>query len=151
MDRAAVEGGRLALGPGGALLILDKAQKATGWAESVKRLWNEDTRQKRPLTVVLRGSAPLLVQHGLLESLAGRFEMPPPERRIWPLAMAGRALSAAQHTRKFWPSKSVPARPGPACPISIPYWSMAPRPTWPLVRGDWGAGSSPRKSKCRAP
>ena len=50
-------------------------QKASGWAESVKRLWDEDTRARRPLKVVLLGSAPLLVQQGLTESLAGRFEV----------------------------------------------------------------------------
>jgi predicted AAA+ superfamily ATPase len=52
-----------------------EGQKATGWAESVKRLWDEDTRKKRPLKVVLLGSAPLLIQRGLSESLAGRFEV----------------------------------------------------------------------------
>jgi hypothetical protein len=69
------EAARLALGRGGALLVLDEAQKETGWAESVKRLWDEDTRKKRPLKVVLLGSAPLLIQRGLSESLAGRFEV----------------------------------------------------------------------------
>lgn len=69
------EAARLALGRGGALLVLDEVQKAAGWAESVKRLWDEDTRKKRPLKVVLLGSAPLLIQHGLSESLAGRFEV----------------------------------------------------------------------------
>lgn len=69
------EAARLALGRGGALVVLDEVQKATGWAESVKRLWDEDTRKKRPLKVVLLGSAPLLIQHGLSESLAGRFEV----------------------------------------------------------------------------
>jgi predicted AAA+ superfamily ATPase len=38
-------------------------------------LWDEDTRAKQPLKVVLLGSSPLLVQHGLTESLAGRFEV----------------------------------------------------------------------------
>jgi predicted AAA+ superfamily ATPase len=33
------------------------------------------TRAKRPIKVVLLGSAPLLVQQGLTESLAGRFEI----------------------------------------------------------------------------
>jgi len=57
------------------VLILGEVQKAADWAESVKRLWEEDTRQKRPLRVVLLGSAPLLMQRGLSESLAGRFEV----------------------------------------------------------------------------
>ncbi|OFW03754.1 MAG: hypothetical protein A3G20_04740 [Acidobacteria bacterium RIFCSPLOWO2_12_FULL_59_11] len=38
-------------------------------------LWDEDTRAKRPLKVVVLGSAPLLIQRGLTESLAGRFEV----------------------------------------------------------------------------
>jgi hypothetical protein len=69
------EAARLAAGRDGAILVLDEVQKATGWAESVKRLWDEDTRKRRPIKVVLLGSAPLLIQHGLSESLAGRFEI----------------------------------------------------------------------------
>jgi hypothetical protein len=69
------EAARLALGRRGAVLVLDEVQKATGWAEAVKRMWDEDTRAKRPLKVVLLGSAPLLIQRGLSESLAGRFEI----------------------------------------------------------------------------
>ena len=72
-DRARVECD--AAGKAGAVLVLDEAQKIPGWAETVKRLWDEDTRAKRPLKVVLLGSAPLLVQQGLTESLAGRFEV----------------------------------------------------------------------------
>lgn len=69
------EAARLMAGSGEALLVLDEVQKAAGWAEAVKRLWDEDTRKRRPLKVVLLGSAPLLIQHGLSESLAGRFEI----------------------------------------------------------------------------
>ncbi len=69
---------RLAGGKGGRhgpLLVLDEIQKIPGWSETVKRLWDEDTRARRPLKVVLLGSAPLLVARGLSESLAGRFEI----------------------------------------------------------------------------
>lgn len=59
----------------GALLVLDETQKVAGWSESIKRLWDEDTATGLPLRVVLLGSAPLLVQRGLSESLAGRFEL----------------------------------------------------------------------------
>ena len=69
------EAARLAAGRSGAILVIDEVQKAVGWAESVKRLWDEDSRARRALKVVLLGSAPLLVQHGLTESLAGRFEV----------------------------------------------------------------------------
>jgi uncharacterized protein len=59
----------------GAVLVLDEIQKVAGWSEAVKRLWDEDSRAKRPLKVVLLGSAPLLISQGLTESLAGRFEL----------------------------------------------------------------------------
>jgi predicted AAA+ superfamily ATPase len=62
-------------GPQGGLLVLDEAQKITSWSEVVKRLWDEDTAAGLALRVVLLGSAPLLVQRGLTESLAGRFEL----------------------------------------------------------------------------
>ena len=63
-----------ASGRAGAVLVLDEIQKIPSWSETVKRLWDEDTRKKRPLKVVLLGSAPLLITQGLTESLAGRFE-----------------------------------------------------------------------------
>ena len=59
----------------GALLVLDEVQKVMGWSEAVKHLWDTDTRNGRRLRVVLLGAAPLLVERGLGESLAGRFEM----------------------------------------------------------------------------
>jgi predicted AAA+ superfamily ATPase len=61
----------------GALLILDETQKVTEWSEIIKRLWDEDTHSGLPLKVVLLGSSPLLIQRGLAESLAGRFEIIP--------------------------------------------------------------------------
>jgi uncharacterized protein len=62
-------------GRSGVVLVLDEIQKVPGWSEAVKRLWDEDTRKRVPLKVVLLGSAPLMVAHGLTESLAGRFEV----------------------------------------------------------------------------
>ncbi len=61
----------------GALLILDETQKVAEWPEIIKRLWDEDTHSGLPLKVVLLGSSPLLIQRGLTESLAGRFEIIP--------------------------------------------------------------------------
>lgn len=70
------EGRRLARDRrGGAILAVDEIQKVTGWAEAVKRLWDEDRRGELPLRIVLLGSAALLVQRGLSESLTGRFEL----------------------------------------------------------------------------
>lgn len=69
------EGRRLAgPGRGGAALAIDEIQKVGNWAETVKRLWDEDRGAGLPLRVVLLGSAALLVQHELSESLTGRFE-----------------------------------------------------------------------------
>ena len=59
----------------GAVLVFDEIQKIPDWSEVVKRLWDEDTAQKLPLKLVVLGSAPLLIQRGLTESLAGRFEV----------------------------------------------------------------------------
>jgi len=60
--------------PGG-LFILDEVQKVPGWSDIVKLEWEADTRAGTPLKVVLLGSSPLLIQRGLTESLAGRFEI----------------------------------------------------------------------------
>ena len=60
--------------PGGSILALDEIQKVPNWAEVVKGLWDADRHADLPLRVVLAGSAPLLMQQGLTESLAGRFE-----------------------------------------------------------------------------
>ena len=65
------------VGKGGALLVLDEIQKVSGWSEVVKRLWDSDTHNRISLKVVLLGSAPFLIQRGLTESLAGRFEIIP--------------------------------------------------------------------------
>lgn len=59
------------------ILVLDEIQKVTGWSETVKRLWDEDSAKRLQLHVVILGSSQLLVQQGLTESLAGRFEIIP--------------------------------------------------------------------------
>ena len=59
----------------GSVLVLDEVQKVPNWPEAVKRLWDEDTRAKRTIRLLVLGSAPLLIQRGLSESLAGRFEV----------------------------------------------------------------------------
>ena len=56
------------------LLVIDEIQKVDNWSETVKLLWDTDTRNKRILKVILLGSSRLLLQQGLTESLAGRFE-----------------------------------------------------------------------------
>lgn len=61
----------------GSLLILDEVQKISSWSEIVKRLWDKDAYDKVNLKVLILGSVPLLIQKGLSESLAGRFELIP--------------------------------------------------------------------------
>jgi len=57
------------------LLIIDEIHKYHQWEKIVKARWDEDSRNKIPLKVFILGSAPLLIQKGLTESLAGRFEI----------------------------------------------------------------------------
>ncbi len=56
------------------LLVIDEIQKINNWSEQIKQLWDEDTRTKQNIKVILLGSSRLLLQQGLTESLAGRFE-----------------------------------------------------------------------------
>jgi hypothetical protein len=57
------------------LLVIDEVQKISGWSEMVKKLWDEDTREGFNIKVILLGSSRLMLQQGLTESLAGRFEL----------------------------------------------------------------------------
>ena len=56
------------------LLVIDEIQKIDNWSETIKLLWDTDTRNNLNLKVILLGSSRLLLQQGLTESLAGRFE-----------------------------------------------------------------------------
>lgn len=58
-----------------AILVLDEIQKVRQWSNAVKALWDEDSWNDLPLHVVLSGSSSLLLNSGLTESLAGRFEL----------------------------------------------------------------------------
>lgn len=66
---------RLKAVAGATLLVLDEVQKLSRWSEAVKMLWDEDCAAGRLLHVVLLGSSQFLMQRGLGESLAGRFEL----------------------------------------------------------------------------
>ncbi|MDR2088565.1 MAG: ATP-binding protein [Clostridiales Family XIII bacterium] len=61
--------------PDGAILVVDEIQKVPQWSSVVKLLWDEDSRNRIALKVVLTGSSSLLLQKGLAESLLGRFEV----------------------------------------------------------------------------
>jgi uncharacterized protein len=56
------------------LLIIDEVQKIDNWSEQVKAEWDKDTMDEVDIRVVLLGSSRLMLQQGLTESLAGRFE-----------------------------------------------------------------------------
>lgn len=57
------------------VLALDEVQKVPDWSSWVKSLWDEDSRTGADVRVVILGSSPLLMQAGMTESLAGRFEV----------------------------------------------------------------------------
>jgi len=71
------EAARIKLTQSGAkefLLVIDEIQKIDNWSETVKLLWDTDSKNNIHLKVVVLGSSRLLIQQGLTESLAGRFE-----------------------------------------------------------------------------
>lgn len=55
--------------------VLDEIQKVPRWSDTVKGLWDSDRAQGLGMHVILLGSSPLLIQKGLTESLAGRYEL----------------------------------------------------------------------------
>ena len=55
--------------------VVDEIQKIARWSETVKGLWDADRAQGLEMHVVLLGSSPLLMQKGMAESLAGRYEL----------------------------------------------------------------------------
>lgn len=59
------------------VLIIDEIQKLANWSEAVKKEWDADTQAGLNLKLVLLGSSRLLLQQGLTESLAGRYELIP--------------------------------------------------------------------------
>ncbi len=56
------------------IIIIDEIQKLDNWSETVKKEWDSDSLHQVQLKAVLLGSSRLLLQQGLTESLAGRFE-----------------------------------------------------------------------------
>lgn len=56
------------------ILVMDEIQKLKGWSEVVKKEWDDDAFNDRNLMVVLLGSSRVMLQKGLADSLAGRFE-----------------------------------------------------------------------------
>lgn len=56
------------------VLVIDEIQKLTGWSETVKKEWDADTYNDVPIKVLLLGSSRVLLERGLADSMAGRYE-----------------------------------------------------------------------------
>jgi predicted AAA+ superfamily ATPase len=56
------------------VLVIDEIQKITNWSEAVKKEWDTDTFYNCNIKVLLLGSSRVMLEKGLSESLAGRFE-----------------------------------------------------------------------------
>ncbi len=56
------------------ILVIDEIQKIANWSEVVKKEWDDDTFHDYDIKVLLLGSSRVLLEKGLSESLAGRFE-----------------------------------------------------------------------------
>ena len=56
------------------ILVIDEIQKISNWSEVVKKEWDDDTFHGREIKVLLLGSSRVMLEKGLSESLAGRFE-----------------------------------------------------------------------------
>jgi len=57
------------------VLIIDEVQKIPNWSENIKKNWDYDSFNNINIKLFLLGSAPISIQKGLSESLAGRFEL----------------------------------------------------------------------------
>ena len=56
------------------ILVIDEIQKISNWSEAVKKEWDADTFNDCNIKVLLLGSSRVMLEKGLSESLAGRFE-----------------------------------------------------------------------------
>ena len=56
-------------------LVIDEIQKISNWSEAIKKNWDDDTANNINIKLLLLGSSRLMLQEGLTENLAGRFEL----------------------------------------------------------------------------
>ncbi len=71
---AAVRSMKESRGEESVILVIDEIQKIANWSETVKKEWDADTFYGRDVRVLLLGSSRVMIEKGLSESLAGRFE-----------------------------------------------------------------------------
>ncbi len=56
------------------IFVIDEIQKIDNWSEAIKKQWDYDTNNNIQIKIIILVSSRLLIQQGLTESLAGRFE-----------------------------------------------------------------------------
>jgi predicted AAA+ superfamily ATPase len=57
------------------ILFIDEIQKSYNWSDTIKTLYDESKKNRRPVKCVLLGSSSLEIHKGLSESLTGRFQL----------------------------------------------------------------------------
>jgi uncharacterized protein len=56
------------------IVIIDEIQKIRRWSEAVKKEWDDDSFHDRNIKLLILGSSRVMLEQGLSDSLAGRFE-----------------------------------------------------------------------------
>ncbi len=79
------------------LLVIEEIERIPGWAETVQRLWDEDTAAGMNLHVLVVGSSSLSMEQGLTENLAGRFELIPITPGLFPEMAATFGMTLNQY------------------------------------------------------
>ena len=72
---AAARAGMAQAGATQAIIVFDEIQQVPDWSRAIKGQWDKDQFDGRDIRVVLLGSASLLMQQGLTESMMGRYEI----------------------------------------------------------------------------
>lgn len=80
-----------------AVLVIDEIQKISNWSEAVKREWDADTFNDIDIIPLLLGSSRVMLERGLSESLAGRFEEIRMTHWSWPEMRDAFGISPEQY------------------------------------------------------
>lgn len=78
-------------------IVIDEIQKIPNWSEAVKKEWDDDSFHDRNIKVLLLGSSRVMLEKGLSESLAGRFEEIRMTHWSFPEMRDGFGLSLSQY------------------------------------------------------